>query len=485
MTSTRAAGVGVRRAMWTAAGLTVAATSAILVQVLRVITTDGKEAAPGFTQAAFAAMSVLLVAFLLPVFIRRVDIGVGRGFAWLVGLISLVLSVVPWLLVTTSQATMAQLMYRGLRVPQGSERFWDLALVLRSVDCASYGFDVYAEHNGCLPDPSIYGPGSLWLQYVPFDLASAANAQVLGVIAMVISSLALVWIARNSAGRGALVILVAAVGAPWLLMLERGNFDVFAIWVAIGTVVLVRRSDRLWWWYLAAVAIWLLGTWKYYPFAMGLMLVPALRIRRGWTVIVAFAIASLAFVVLTWENLRFSLQSNDNMTEIGDYVVLGRIPIVARMVDAVFPAEGWQAGDLLVLLAALLAAAWGVAFALSLRRVPVHDAMLAAAGSALFLSSVLIAGFGWAYKAAFLLLAVPLLARPARPRSPVMLYSSLVMLSLVAVNSIVVWNTLLASIAGIVAGAFALGASVTAIGRHVVVRDDVPIRAGAAVGEVA
>ena len=59
---------------------------------------------------------------------------------------------------------------------------------------------------------------------------------------------------------------------------------------------------------------------------------------------------------------------------------------------------------------ALAAFAWGAAFAVALRRRHVHPAMLAVAGSSLFLASVLVAGFGWGYKAAFLLLCVPLVA---------------------------------------------------------------------------
>ena len=85
--------------------------------------------------------------------------------------------------------------------------------------------------------------------------------------------------------------------------------------------------------------------------------------------------------------------------------------------------------------------------------------MLAAAGSAVFLASVLVAGFGYAYKAAFLLLCVPLVAGLVYRIGRAYVFAGLTSLALIGVCSIVVWNTLLASLAGITAASFALGLS--------------------------
>ena len=56
--------------------------------------------------------------------------------------------------------------------------------------------------------------------------------------------------------------------------------------------------------------------------------------------------------------------------------------------------------------------------------------MLAAGGSALYLSSVLIAGFGYGYKAAFLLPVVPLVSVMLRARHRVIASSGLAVLLL-------------------------------------------------------
>ena len=88
------------------------------------------------------------------------------------------------------------------------------------------------------------------------------------------------------------------MGGPWLLLLERGNIDAVILWAAVVSAFLVSKIGLkggsgwrvLWPWVVGAMLIWIVGTWKYYPFALGLMLLPALRIRRGWIVVVGFAV---------------------------------------------------------------------------------------------------------------------------------------------------------------------------------------------------
>jgi hypothetical protein len=239
------------------------------------------------------------------------------------------------------------------------------------------------------------------------------------------------------------------------------------LWVACAVVLLVRRWDRLWVWWVAAALIWLVGTWKYYPFAMGLMLIPAVRVRRGWTVLAGYVSATGLFMILTWDNFRFSSQSNSNMVDYGDFVVLGRVPVVARMLGTVVGAGGIQLGDALLFLLALVALVWGVAAGLATRRSLVHPAMLAIAGSSLFLASVLVAGFGWGYKAAFLLLCVPVVAALTRSSKPVFTSSSVAILAMIAIQSVVVLNTVMATLAGIIAAGFAFGLAAALIAKAV------------------
>lgn len=459
------------RAAWILTALLVAV---VLSRVLLSLTDPANTSAPGYLGPAYAATAVLLAVLVIGAFVRRADITLGRGFPWVVGGVSLVVSLVPWWAVWTGSA-FGGAIYSGLRVPQGIVQFWDLLLPMQSIDCASVGVDVYAMNNGCLADPTIYAPGVLWLQWVPFDLFSARYVTGLGVIGILVSSLVLLWLARASSGLGQIVLLVAAVGGPWLLLLERGNLDAVVIWVAAAAVILVRRWDSLWAWTLAAVLFWLMGTWKYYPFGMGLMLIPVLRLRRGWIVLGGYVAAVVVFMAVTWETFRFSSSSNTAMIDYSDMWTLGRVPVVARMLGTSVGAGGVQLGDVLLLLVAVAAVVWGVFVGLSLRRVPWRPAMLAISGSSLFLASVLVAGFGWAYKAVFLLLAVPLVSSLLRSRSGAVVSSSVTMLLLIGVSAVVVWNVVLATLAGIVVAGFTFGLAGVVLVRCVRTR---PVREG-------
>ena len=447
--------------------LTAVLLAVALARVLLSLTDPANTSAPGYMGLAYAATAVLLAAFVVGAFIRRADVHLAAGFPWLVGAVSLIASLVPWWAIWTGNASLGGSIYGGLKVPQGIVQFWDLMLPLQSIDCAAVGVDVYAANNGCLADPTIYAPGVLWLQWVPFDLFSARYVTGLGALGIVASSLALLWLARSSSGLGQIVLLIAAVGGPWLLLLERGNLDAVVLWVAVVAVILVRRWNSLWAWTLAAALFWLMGTWKYYPFAMGLMLVPVLRLRRGWTVLVGYLIAVAVFMTLTWETFRFSSASNSNMIDYGDPWVLGRIPVVARMLGTQVGAGGVQLGDALLFLLAVAAVIWGVLVGRSLRRTPWAPSMLAIAGSSLFLASVLVAGFGWAYKATFLLLAVPLVSLLLRSARTAVVSSGVTVMILLGISAVVVWNTVLATLAGVVIAGFAFGLSATVIVRSV------------------
>jgi len=413
------------------------------------------------TWVALAVVSLVLVGGVL---VRRVDIAFGPWMPAVIGALSAAVSLIPWIAVSTGHPDAAAAIYRELRVPQGEVPFWDLVLPLRSIDCAAAGFDVYAQGNGCLEDPTIYGPGVLWLRFIPW-VFTADHAGFLGVLVVVTASFLLGWLARRSTGPGQVVLLVAALGAPWLLLLERGNVDALVLVGAGLVVALTGRWDRLWAWSLAAGILWLLGTWKYYPFAMGLMLIPVLRLRRGWAVLVGYAIACGVFLLATWQVFSFSSRSNAAMVDYGEVVVLGRVTLVARMAGSVVGQPGWQLGDVLVFALALAAVGWGVCIGLGMRRLPVSAAMLAVAGSALFMASVVVAGFGWGYKATFLLLGVPLASLLIATRHRAIIAAGLIALAFIAVDAVVVSNMALATIAGIVASGFLFGCAATVLVR--------------------
>ena len=440
-----------------AGALTAALALLAILLVILSVAVPTNTAAQGYVHLAYVALAVFVAVVVIALSVQRLRLEMSDHLAWVVGVVSVLFSLVPVWGLAGGNTDLGVLIYRGLKVPQGIVQFWDLDLVMLSVDCARFGFDIYQDNNGCMQDASIYGPGMAWLRFVPFGIFSRDSVMVLGVVMAVVSSLALVWLARQSRGLGSIALLVAAVGVPWLLLLERGNIDAVVIWVAVGTVMLTRRWNALWAWWLAAAAIWVVGTWKYYPFVLGLLLLPALRLRRGWTVVVGFLVASVGFVLVTWSNFRFSSSSNSAMIEYGDYVVLGRVPVVARMIGSQVPSPGIQAGDVLIVGLVVAAFVWGWCAARETPKRNVALSALALGGSALFLASIVIAGFGYAYKATFLLLAIPAVSLLLDRRVRSLTASGVIVILLIGVQSVVVWNTVLATLAGVVAAGFSAG----------------------------
>ena len=454
----------------TASRTAVLAVGALLIGATSMAISLVIASAQGYVNLAWTAAAVLALVLLAAALITRVRIATHPAAPWIIGLVSLVASLLPWWLLTSGQTQSAALIYQGLKIPQGIIRFWDLSLVLESVDCARWGFDIYAVGNGCLADPSIYAPGMVWLQYVPGEIFSEANAGWLGVVMITISSLALLILARWSSGLGQGVLLIAAIGAPWVLLLERGNVDAVVIWVAVITVALAHGWNSAAAWTIAAALIWLVGTWKYYPFALGILLLPALAIKRGWIIVAGYLVAALGYVALTWEGFRTSSAASSAMVDFGDFVVLGRTPVVARMTGHADGIGSWQAGDVLMVLIGLLAIALGFLAAWRTQvRTPLLGS-LAAAGGAIYLAVVLVAGFGYGYKAAFLLLAIPLVSSWPSNKGRILAAVGLATILLIGIESVVVWNTVLATLAGVIAAGVAVGA-----GAAVLLRSDLGV----------
>lgn len=451
-----------------AAGATWSLTLVAVLLVLLSVADPLNTAAQGYVHLGYVAVAVLVAVLVTSATVRRVRISTSSRLPWVIGAVSFIASFVPWWALAGGNTDLGMLIYRGLKVPQGIVQFWDLDLVMLSVDCARFGFDIYQDNNGCMQDASIYAPGMVWLRFVPFDVFSRSNVAFLGVAMMAVSSLVLLWLARQSYGLGRVTLLVAAVGAPWLLLLERGNIDAVVLWVAAAVMLLTRRGNTLWMWALTAAAIWIVGTWKYYPFVLGLMLLPALRLRHGWTVVAGFLVASFGYVLVTWQNFLFSSSSNTAMIDLGDFVVLGRVPIVARMLGSEVGAPGIQWGDAVVFALTVTAVTWGFAVAWSARAARTDLGMLAAGGGALYLSSVLVAGFGYGYKASFLLLVVPLASLWPSSSRQIQAFAGLGVVLLIGVESVVVWNTVLATLAGLVAAGFGVGAGMGMIARSLI-----------------
>ncbi len=407
-----------------------------------------------------AAFALALIA-VIPLFVRSLELSAPRWLPYLIGLVSFTIPVGLWLLVHSGRDSLAWSTYGGLQVLRSKWEFADLFQVLRWIDC-----------SGCTEFHANYGPGLPWMHHLAFGVNLVPLTPVLAIVLVLVMSLAIGWLASQSGPLGGGLLLVAVFGGAWILLLDRANLDALAILLPVVAVIVLRRWNNYWTWTAVAAAIWILGTWKFYPFALGILLLPVLRVRRGWIILLSFAIASLGFMLVNWQEFRRTSGIYDTFVIVTDFPALGRTAITARLLSegSLIPNE--RIASLIVVVMCVAALMWGLV--LGRKITPTRNwapAILAASGATLFLLTILIAGFGFQYKAAFLLLCAPLLGVLATQRNRAALYTALVCAALTAVACVIGYSILLTSIAGLVAGSLLLGAALVPILRYSFNRD--------------
>lgn len=410
--------------------------------------------------AAAAALFLIAVA-VVPMLLKPVAIAQSRWIPWITAVLSGSLIALPSLLNAWGRQGAAGSIFRALHVVTGEHNFGDIELPLVWRLCASQGADVYSDltcvQANIAANPQHfmdYGPGWLWFPWIAIPPSWSI---LLGLAMLIVTSASLWWLSRNSLGRGQIALLVGSLGASWLLLLERANIDAIIIWFAVAFAIALQRSHGLAPWIFAAGVIWILGSWKYYPFALGLLLLPVIRKPKGWLVLAGFVAATSVYVLLVFDRFtQAQLDNADRSALIGSG--LGRDSI-SRLVSGMEQAPSWALA--LVLLAALSAATWGFVTAGASRAMPFSNSMLALVGALMVAVPMIASGFGHQYKAALLVLAVPALSR-LRPRStPAVWQSSTFALIASAVALVGIWgNPFTWSILVVVATAFSLGVGI-------------------------
>ena len=138
-----------------AAGATWSLALVAVLLVLVSIANPLNTAAQGYVHLGYVALAVLVAVLLTSAMVRRVQVSTSAGLPWAIGAVSFIASFVPWWGLAGGNTDLGVLIYRGLKVPQGIVQFWDLDLVMLSVDCTRFGFDIYQDNNGCMQDASI------------------------------------------------------------------------------------------------------------------------------------------------------------------------------------------------------------------------------------------------------------------------------------------------------------------------------------------
>jgi hypothetical protein len=444
-----------RNLNWLLAGIT----WLIVLAILGMILLAGSQTEGGIQNSnsgGNTAALVLAAIAILPLFISSVRFVFKRWIPWLIGGVSLALGLAMSVFSLVGPQIVAWSIYGGLQVLKAGQSFNDLAWILRWAEC-----------DGCESEDPGYGSGVLWIKQLTFGQINEQWAIPIGFALIVILSAALYWLARTSPPGALPLYLLASVSSAWLLLVDRANVDSFVFLIPIVAVLIYRRSNHLLTWSALALVIWWLGTWKFYPFGLGLLLVPVLLLKRGWLVIVGFTIATGVFLLIQWSEVSSLFGNNQVNSYVKDFPAFGRTPITARMGDGYDLSSLLALPNLLIFALAISAFCWGLLYGKAIKTRDLPKGLLALGGSGMFLANVLVGGFGFAYKGPFLLLAVPLLALGLTSKNKFVLYTAIVSMLLIALSLMLSYSILLTSLASILVASLAAGTGVTACLEHV------------------
>lgn len=436
-----------------------AVTYALVIALLALVLLGSQQGtADGVTTDSGGRVALIGLAFaaVIPAFISRLDVTVPRWVPWSIGAVSLLIVVTLFSLVASGRNSLAWALYGGLQVLRAQVNFNDLDWVVQWLVCDLC--DRWDPH---------YGPSLAWWNPLTGGSIDLRWVAPLGFVLAGTMVLGLIWLARRSTGRGTVVLLIAAVSPAWLLQLDRANLDGLVFLTIVAGGWLVSRRESLTTWTIFAVLIWLVGSLKYYPFAVGIALLPALRLRRGWLVLVGYATATATFMAVYWPDFLDSLRWNSEAILVtDDFPAYGRLMVLSRM-GALGPSDTWLSpGNLLFAGLVFAALLWGLAWSLTLRTSSVALPSMALGGGTVFLSAVFVGGFGFMYKGIFLLPLIPLLSLPfTQRRSRMPLYTSIVSLVLIALSMTMAYSSVLTTLAGVIAAALAAGAGIGLVAR--------------------
>jgi len=356
-------------------------------------------------------------------------------------------------------------LYGGFQVLRAEMLFSDMSWVLNWFEC-----------DFCERWDPHYGPTIAWLE--PLSLGTIGNSFLLAAsIALIVLGIgALLYLAKLSSPLGKWLIAVASISPAWLLLVDRANSDLIVFLCAVAGLWVVNRFPNLLTWALFASALWFVGTIKFYPFAIGITLLFALRIRHGWTIIAGFVVATALYMILAWESYldssRWTVRPD---LFLGDFPYYSRTFIEDRITGG-DPSTLVSLG-VFVGLSLLLAAGAVIGFGVKTPQWNQHRqsliGSLALAGGIAFSGKVLWAGFGFMYTGVFLLMIIPVLSVMAdsrNRRNGIMLGMALFgVFALFAA-----YSTTLATMSGIIFSGFGLGFGLKALMCHITDQESQP-----------
>jgi len=397
---------------------------------------------------ARTTLIALAVAFLLAIAVRSIHVWAPRTLRLLAPVVTITFVAVAGFLFGTGRLDAAYSLYGGLQVLRSDKLFSDSHWVLSWFDCGL-----------CARWDPHYGPTLQWLDPLTGGMIGLDWLMPIGLAFALLGALALWLLGIAARGFPLWLIAVSAVSPAWLLLVDRANADLVIFVASVIGLFIVAKYPSLTSWSLYAAGLWVLGTIKYFPFAMGAGLLLALAIPKGWRVVAGFLLASGVFMFLAWDSYTRSSEWNSTaILVLGDFPAYGRIQ-VTEMVTGLDGSSGpvWLVPVLLIALTALTAA-WGWSSTTTPKefKAQIMVGSLALSGAAAFLGKVLWGGFGFLYSGAFLLMVVPMFSG-WRGGQSLKNGSHVAAGALFILAVFTAYNTMLATLSGLMVAGFAVG----------------------------
>ncbi len=272
-------------------------------------------------------------AFALPVSIDRLASRIDRRrlpyiLAWSV---VLALGALFFWMNTRPPAERGQLFWKAKVFAHWPTRYCDLGITLAFLQSDYKGFPVTAPCNSP-PGVLIYGRGVLWMGRLGLNRLTVDDSVWLGFVLAAAFLLALALTIRVSRSWHALYYALLLFSPPVFLGLERGNLDLLIFIALVSAIILAARYREE----FAYAVLFVVGTWKFYPFVAVLALLrPA---RRSWLYAAAFGAGAALFFL-------FSVAQAGVAASIGPARFAWGAPVIFQLGPGILRAHGFDRAD--------------------------------------------------------------------------------------------------------------------------------------------
>ena len=211
------------------------------------------------------------------------------------------------------------------------DRYCDLGIALAFLESDYQGHPVAGPCSSA-PGALIYGKGVLWMGRLGLNRLTVADTVWLGFGLAAAFLLSLGLTLRVSRPWHALYYGLLIFSPPIFLGLERGNLDLLIFAALVVAIILTARSRDA----LGYAVLFVVGTWKYYPFvAMLGLLRPT---RRSWLYLMAVAAGAVLFFLSSLDQIRVA-------TSIGPARFAWGFPVIFQLGPDILRTHGFDAAD--------------------------------------------------------------------------------------------------------------------------------------------